>query len=382
MSSRGSGPRHPESLDAKAARLEERLKQIAPGGLLTKPNGESMTIEAAGSSLIRRASPFDGPSNTLSATSLEQIVASGIEAIRHVAEGGGRLGDDSTDGLLNLEAVINAVERVSWYVEDDDYLVNIRPIDDGLDGLWRDRFEGERVRVKKVCSSVAAIMIDGAPIGTGWLAATNTLVTNAHVAFNLCYRKPGLSPSDPRDRWRMASGRCFTAAFRFEHGNIGDANKHISVPIEDVLHVETSQHPDLAVFQIAPSTEFAMPEPLKLELVPPTQGDRSGKIVYTVGHPIADLQDDAANVALSFGALDGTKRFSPGKLIGQLDADVLAHDCSTTNGSSGSPLVAMGSTVPIGLHYFGRPGMQNEAVLLSAWAAHPAIKAIQSGQWD
>ncbi|ESY09168.1 hypothetical protein X748_24210 [Mesorhizobium sp. LNJC386A00] len=341
-----------------------------------------MLIEEIGPSL-RRASLFDGPADELSIASLEQVVASGIKAVRYVTEGGGRLDDISPHTLLSLESVVDAIRRVSWYVKDNDYVVSIRPDDNGLDACWRDTFKDERARVKTVCASVAAIMIDGNPVGTGWLAAKDTLVTNAHVAFNLCYRKPGLSPGDPRDRWRMASGRAFIAAFRFEHGNIGKADKHIHVPIYDVLHVETSQYPDLAVFRIAPPADLAMPVPLGLELASATPAAWSpDKTIYTVGHPIADLQDDTTNVELAFGPLDGTKRFSPGKVISKIDTDVLAHDCSTTNGSSGSPIVTMGSTVPVALHYFGRPGMRNEAVLLSAWAAHPAIKAIQSGQWQ
>nr|WP_246724001.1 serine protease [Rhizobium leguminosarum] len=225
-------------------------------------------------------------------------------------------------------------------------------------------------------------MIDGVPVGTGWLATHDTLITNAHVAFNLCYRKPGLPPSDPRDRWRLASGRAFAAAFRYEHCNIERAAEHDHVTIVDVLHVETSQRPDLAVFRIAPPPKPAIPNSLGLGLALGKQSDwtRDAK-VYSVGHPIRDLRGDTVNVEMSFGPLDGTKRFSPGKIINKIDADTLAHDCSTTNGSSGSPIVAMGDTAPVALHYFGRPGVRNEAVLFSAWAAHPAIRAIASNQW-
>ncbi len=379
----GASPRFPMSSEARIEQLEERLKRIAPNGRLVNRNGESVPLSALQPALTKGVSAFETPTDTVARATASQVIESGIQAIRFVTEGGGRLADASPEAGFNAEAVISAFRRVSWYVENGDYVVRIRPIDDGLDDFWRDTFKDERARVKTVCASVAAIMIDGTPIGTGWLAANDTLVTNAHVAFNLCYRKPGLSPGDPRDRWRMASGRAFTAAFRFEHGNIGEVAKHAHVPITDVLHVETSQYPDLAVFRIEPPSKLAMPVPLGFELASATPADwPSGRTIYAVGHPIADLQDDTANVELAFGPLDGTKRFSPGKVISKIDTDVLAHDCSTTNGSSGSPIVAMGSTVPVALHYFGRPGMRNEAVLLSAWAAHPAIRAIQSGQWE
>jgi hypothetical protein len=371
--------RFPESHEAQAERLEERLKRIAPNGLLTKPNGDTMPVGEIQTACRKRYSSFEPSMEAVAGPILE----SKIQIVRHVTEGGRNLADLSPAGLIELESVIDAIRRVSWYVENGDYVVQIRTIGDGLDAFWRDTFESERARVKTVCTGVAAIMIDGMPVGTGWLAAENTLFTNAHVALHLCYRQPGLPPSDPRDRWRLASGRNFAAAFRFEHGNIQRTGEHIHVPIVDVLHLETSQSPDLAVFRLAPRQGLSMPKPLGLGLHwDPVAHSSSDITVYTVGHPIQDLQDDAANVEMSFaGPLDGTKRFSPGKIIGNLGTDTLAHDCSTTNGSSGSPLVAIGNAAPIALHYFGRPGVRNEAVMFSAWAAHPAIRLTQTGEW-
>jgi V8-like Glu-specific endopeptidase len=102
--------------------------------------------------------------------------------------------------------------------------------------------------------------------------------------------------------------------------------------------------------------------------------------VFAAGHPIKDLQDDK-NVLAVFGEIDGTKRFSPGYVLDVLGAEVLAHDCSTTNGSSGSPLVDFASLKAVGLHYYGGPGERNESVLLSAIADHPAIVKSKSGDW-
>jgi hypothetical protein len=383
MQLRGASPKFPEPHERKAARLEARLNRIAPGGRLTSTNGSSIPISHLEVAVQRRASAFELPSDPVANAVTGQIIASGIKTIRHVTESGGRLADTSLRKLIELEAVVDAIRRVSWYVENGDYVVQIRTIDDGLDAFWRDAFETERARVRTVCASVAAIMIDSMPVGTGWLAAENTLFTNAHVALQLCYRQPGLPPSDPRDRWRLASGRNFTAAFRFEHDKIQRTDAHLHVPIVDVLHLETSQSPDLAIFRLMPPQGQSMPKPLGLGLDwNPAAKSSSDTTVYAVGHPIQDLQDDAANVELSFvGSLDGTKRFSPGKITGNLGTDTLAHDCSTTNGSSGSPLLAIGNAAPIALHYFGRPGVRNEAVLLSAWATHPAIKLTQTGKW-
>jgi hypothetical protein len=380
---RGASPKFPEPQERKAARLEARLNRIAPGGRLTSPDGKSIPISQLEGALQRRPTRFERSSDPVATAVTQQIIASGIKTIRYVTENGGRLADASPRNLVALESVIDAIRRVSWYVENGDYVVQIRNIDDGLDDFWRKAFESERTRVKMVCASVAAIMIDGTPVGTGWLAAENTLFTNAHVALHLCFRQVGLPPSDPRDRWRLASGRNFAAAFRFEHGNVQRRDEHLHVPIVDVLHLETSQSPDLAIFRLEPPGGVSMPQPLGLDLGWNLAPNSSSEVtVYTVGHPIQDLQGDAANVELSFGGpLDGTKRFSPGKIIGKTNADTLAHDCSTTNGSSGSPLVAIGEIKPIALHYFGRPGVRNEAALFSAWATHPAIRLTLSGRW-
>jgi len=144
-----------------------------------------------------------------------------------------------------------------------------------------------------------------------------------------------------------------------------------------VLYVETSHVPDIAMFRLR-ETPAVPPPQLVVDLAP--RADWRNVDVFAVGHPIRDLQNDP-HVEMVFGPIDGTKRFSPGKLTAVLGGTVLAHDCSTTNGSSGSPIVDFASLKAVGLHYFGVPNGRNESVLLAAYAQHPAIAKSVGGGW-
>jgi hypothetical protein len=132
------------------------------------------------------------------------------------------------------------------------------------------------------------------------------------------------------------------------------------------------------VFRLADAPALAGRTQITLDLVERPDWDQTH--VFIVGHPISDLQDDP-NVATVFGPLDGTKRLSPGKINQVLGGNALAHDCSTTNGSSGSPLIDFASYQAVGLHYFGTPGVRNEALLFTAIKNHAVIVKTQSQEW-
>ena len=172
----------------------------------------------------------------------------------------------------------------------------------------------------------------------------------------------------------MRTDRPGTVDFKFEKGSL----KHSRFVIDEVLYVESSEDPDIAIFRLKPPTGLGAPSPIALDLNP--SSGWTNRNVFVAGHPIKDLTDDQ-NVVKVFGELDGTKRFSPGHVLQLLGTDVLAHDCSTTNGSSGSPLIDFAGSKAVGLHYFGHPGARNEAVLLSAIADHPAIVRSRTGDW-
>lgn len=381
------GPRRSveESFEQRLARLQAKLADPAIARAVAPGTGGATPLSAARPEIIHEIMLETGATETdkpLAETVVHTEMGKGVEAVRAIVEGGRSPTLMDELELVRTESVIFAIERTSWSICKARYVPIIRPIPGARDTHWRDMFESERDRTAKVARAVALIRIEGAPIGTGWLAAADTLVTNAHVASRICFRQPGLPANDPRDRWRLSDGRHYTAAFAFEACGLerGEAGWQIAA-IDDVLHVETSQQPDLAIFRLRWPDGARRPVPLGMNL-DSAAAPAAEDVVYVIGHPIMDLQNDAANVALGLGTLDSTKRFAPGEIMAGAPPAILFHDCSTTNGSSGSPVVKLGSTAPVGLHYFGMPAQRNEAVLLPAYAAHPALRAALGGGWS
>jgi hypothetical protein len=283
--------------------------------------------------------------------------------------------DLSDAALANLESVIRVSDRPSWYVRDD--RPQIEPTDRNSE-FWIVHATAATKKMRNVCSSVGCIVKEQesvrTPIGTGWLVGELTLVTNAHVADHLARHKAGAPADDWRGGWRLRPDVKGTVDFTFEHENTTSR----SIRIVDVLYVESAPAPDIAFFRIENARD--LPPGIVLDLEAERAAGWPDTYVFAVGHPIADVQDDP-NVPTVFGSLDGTKRVAPGQLNRILGNDVLAHDCSTTNGSSGSPLIDFGSYRAVGLHYFGKPGERNEAVFLPAIAKHPGIVKNASQGW-
>lgn len=285
-----------------------------------------------------------------------------------------RYEDLSEREVSSLEAVISVIDRPAWFVEDN--LPDTASFE--ASGLWIGLATAAETHMVRVCRAVGCILLelDGIrqPIGTGWLIGPRTLVTNAHVGVLLARWKPDAPADDPRRGYRLRRDVKGIVNFFFEHAD----RPASEVEIHEVLFVEPSQEPDIAVFRLADAPALADRTEITLDL--DERSDWAKTNVFTVGHPVSDLQDDP-NVATVFGPLDGTKRLSPGKINQVLGGNTLAHDCSTTNGSSGSPLMDFGSYQAVGLHYFGKPGERNEAVLFTAIKKHAVIVKTLAQEW-
>lgn len=288
--------------------------------------------------------------------------------------------DLTDDALANLEAVIRVSNRPAWFVLDDFPRIDGEALNDTNREFWITLITPARKKMRSVCSAVGCIFKEQdstrTPIGTGWLIAEQTLITNAHVAGHLALLKPGVLAGDPRGGWRLRPDVKGVVDFIFEHGKPQGTH----VEITQVLYIETAPAPDIAVFRVQAGGAAVWPPIIELDLDRERPAGWRDTFVFAVGHPAADLQADV-NVQTVFGPLDATKRVSPGQVMDILGCDVLAHDCSTTHGSSGSPLVDLASYKAVGLHYFGQPGERNEASFLAALAQHPAIVKSRSGQW-
>jgi glutamyl endopeptidase len=374
-------PRYPESIDERAARLTRAVRRMRlPGEALesSKPTLPPANVveRRIASKLIKAYRGDPAVAEVLAG----KMVTDGFNVARSLIAGEIDHADLNTEAMANLEAVIHVIGRPAWYVRNDAPQTQETGADQAADEFWITHIVAAQEKLLDVCAGVGCIIVeDGAtlsPRATGWLIGKNTIVTNAHVAPRLARQNPSAPVNDPRGGWRLRPDRRTTVDFAFEN----KVNRQSKFAVEEVLYVEDGGHPDIAVFRLAvPEGAGPSPSPLQLDLQT-RPGGWSNNRVFVAGHPIRDLQDDD-NVAVVFGEIDGTKRFGPGYALDILGTDVLAHDCSTTNGSSGSPLVDFASLKAVGLHYYGKPGERNEAVLLSAIADHPAILKSKSGDW-
>lgn len=374
-------PRFPEPKEERAMRIAGMAARMAgpiPGALEsggTTTLLPSDTLEKRMAKMLADAAPQMSPdvAKALAATKARD----GHATAEKLARGEIAVADLTDAAVANLESVIRVSDRPAWYVRDDSPLIEAT---DKNSEFWIVRATAALKKMRSVCSSVGCIVKQQdslrKPIGTGWLIAERTLVTNAHVAVHLARHKPGSPADDPRGGWRLRPDVTGVVDFTFEHEN----PKSRSMRIADVLYVESAPAPDIAVFRIEGANGAEFPPVIDLDLEVERATGWPDTYVFAVGHPIVDLQDDA-NVKTVFGPLDGTKRVAPGQLNEILDESVLAHDCSTTNGSSGSPLIDFGSYRAVGLHYFGKPGERNEAVFLAAVAKHPAVVKSRTQTW-
>jgi S1-C subfamily serine protease len=283
----------------------------------------------------------------------------------------------SSGQLANLEAVISVIGRPAWFVRN-----NAPDVEDELDvadEAWLVHIGRQLAGIKRACARVAAIFKERGgqrtEIGTGWMIGTGLLATNAHVARHLFFPYFSAPANDPAGGWRPRPGVIGTADFRFERG--GSADGPFAIGASCFIESDENSRPDLAVLAVRPRNGALPPTALELEL--DRAGNWDGRRIFAVGHPVADANDDA-NVAVVFGELDGTKRISPGEARGLLGDFVLAHDCATVNGSSGSPILDFGTAKVVGLHYWGEPGARNESIFLPAIHDHPAIvKSLAAG---
>lgn len=375
--------RFPESKEEKAARLAQIVRQVAGGAnALESAQSGLPSLSVLEERIARQleAADADAPAAMVKAVAAKKA-QDGHAIAERLARGEIVPADLNEESFANLEAVIRVTGRPAWFVRNDVPQTQEAASTQRADEFWITIIAAAKKALWAVCGRTGCVMKqeDGSrvPVGTGWMIGERTLVTNAHVAGHLARRRQPVPAGDARNGWRLRPDIGGLVDFAFENGE----NRTSSFEVADVLYVETAEAPDIAIFRLRIDDNGAKPpEPIALDLTAARPAGWTDTNVFAVGHPMADLNDDA-NVAMVFGKLDSTKRISPGKLMDVLGNEVLTHDCSTTNGSSGSPLIDFASLKAVGLHYFGKPGERNEAVFLPAIASHPAIVNSLSGQW-
>ena len=136
----------------------------------------------------------------------------------------------------------------------------------------------------------------------------------------------------------------------------------LRVEIEEILYVE----PRWKIEVLKASLPDAI-VPLRLSVTDPDElADRE---VALIGYPSSDTRNDPALVQRIFGGVLDVKRLLPGRIRG-LDEfpegrPVLVHDCASTGGCGGAPLVDVATGEVVGIHFAGRYLDSNQAA--PAW---------------
>ena len=203
----------------------------------------------------------------------------------------------------------------------------------------KDLWSSFRTKVQPLMASIGRVeMNDATHIGTGFLVGDGLLATNRHVLGDLTWGTEMLSP----DRCRVVMKR--------EVGGIDELSDFI--PIEGVAGI----HPtlDMTLLKVGLTARPAVE--IDAEMV------SAATRVVAIGYPADDKQRNPFFLNAVFRGQFGFKRASLGEILTGSEDPNLFHDCSTTGGSSGSPLFSLESGKVIGLHRGGFFLYRNEGV--------------------
>nr|WP_232542046.1 DNA/RNA non-specific endonuclease [Nocardia bovistercoris] len=223
--------------------------------------------------------------------------------------------------------------------------------------VWRTRLSAASEALVRAARAVGRIEVtghDAAWLGTGWLLASDIVVTNRHVAREF--------------------GRAGGAGFVFRQGFFGpmtasidfleeaDRPEDLTFAISRILHIEDDAGPDIALLRVQ-QTGAGMSAPIPLSEAPVADD-----LLAVIGYPARDSRiPDQALMDKIYGDIYDKKRLAPGRLT-RTEGPVILHDCSTLGGNSGSVVVSLTTGEAVGLHFAGRFLKSNFAV------AAPVVK--------
>lgn len=284
-----------------------------------------------------------------------RVVARGIDGLAKVADGRER--DLHADERFGMEAIIALEGRPAILIQEGDFLPP--------PSAWA-RLADHREHIREVIARSGRIEVRGHLhldwLGTAFLAAPGTLMTNRHVAQELCARDG--------ERWTFRPGITTRVDFLRERGRTDT----LEFEITDAIGIH--ERHDLALLRVegATSDGRALPDPLSLAATEPE--DLFDRDVYVVGYPALDSRrNEPAPVRRIFADVYDVKRLQPGKAVGYSTRySAIEHDCSTLGGNSGSPVVDLESNQVIGLHFGGRYGVGNYAIPIWQVADDPLVR--------
>jgi endonuclease G len=203
-------------------------------------------------------------------------------------------------------------------------------------------------------------------VGTGWLVDKEVVITNRHVA------KEFAAHNGLKFVFRHSGNNEMIGAsidFLEEDGRFED----LTFTIEQILHIENDNGPDLAFLKVKATGESNFPKQIILSSsVPEKEQD-----IAVIGYPARDSRiPDQQLMEDIFGDVYNKKKLAPGKITSVSDTQLL-HDCSTLGGNSGSVVLDLKTGEAVGIHFAGRFLEANYAVPASVIGSR--LKAIANG---
>lgn len=203
----------------------------------------------------------------------------------------------------------------------------------------KDLWSGFRAKVAPLLYSIGRVeLAAGKHIGTGFLVADGLVATNRHVLGALTLGSEALAPGTARIVFQQEAGATNPAAQ--------------IVALEGVAAI----HPKLDMVLL---TVKKLGRPiLEVEGAPAADG----LSVATLGYPANDPANNPLFLSGVFQNKFGVKCAALGEVLDGTESPALFHDCSTTQGNSGSPIFSLATGQVAGIHRAGFFMYRNEAV--------------------
>jgi Trypsin-like peptidase domain len=245
----------------------------------------------------------------------------------------------TTDELAALEIIVRLLRPVVF--AHDGMLDDLpdRPDQNLQPQELKDLWSTFRNSVQPLVGSIGRIETKlGTHVGTGFLVAEKALATNRHVLGELTFGSEVLASDAARVVFRQEDSRT---------NKPGDI-----VSIDGVLAI----HPKLDMVLLAMVRQDR--PVLEIEGSAMNEGDR----VVAIGYPGDDPVKNPLFLAGVFKGRFGVKRAAVGEVLNGTESPLLFHDCSTTQGNSGSPIFSLKSGGVAAIHRAGFFMYRNEAV--------------------
>ncbi len=249
---------------------------------------------------------------------------------------------ETAGGELQVETIVMRTGRPVLAIKQDEAQLTF---DDADSTVWQGRLALARSHLVAATKAVGRIEVVGHDLdwlGTGWLVAPETIVTNRHVAAEFGRRdgtrfvfRQGLDGQPMRASIDLLEEIGREASLTFQ--------------LREILHIEDADGPDLAFLRVDQLGGDFPAAPIRL-----AEASQPDDFVAVIGYPARDSRiPDADLMDHIFGNVYDKKRLAPGQLL-EPSADAIRHDCSTLGGNSGSVVLSLDSGKAVGLHFAGR----------------------------